>query len=53
MTLVLHIEGAYTTAAGVDYNVEGDIILAVKDTGVIDENDINKGRIDGDFEVDT
>ena len=51
--MVLHIEGTYTTAAGVDYNVEGDIVLTVKDTGVIDENDINKGRIDGDFEVAT
>ena len=49
---VLHIEGVYNFE-GVDYNVEGDIILVVKDTGVIDENDINKGRIDGDFEVDT
>ena len=51
--MVLHIEGTYTTAAGVDYNVEGDIVLTVKDTGVIDENDINKARIDGDFEVAT
>ena len=49
---VLHIEGVYNYE-GVDYNVEGDIVLVVKDTGVIDENDINKARIDGDFEVAT
>ena len=49
---VLHIEGVYNYE-GVDYNVEGDIVLTVKDTGVIDENDINKARIDGDFEVAT
>lgn len=47
--MVLHVEGK--DAAGNAY--EGDLTLVVKDTGVIDENDINKGRIDGDFEVDT
>lgn len=47
--MVLHVEGK--DAAGNKY--VGDLTLIVKDTGIIDENDINKARIDGDFEVAT
>ena len=47
--MVLHVEGKDADGD----NFSGDLTLVVKDTGVIDENDINKARIDGDFEVAT
>ena len=47
--MVLHVEGKDANGD----NFSGDLTLVVKDTGVIDENDINKARIDGDFEVAT
>ena len=47
--MVLHVEGKDADGD----NFSGDLTLVVKDYGVIDENDINKARIDGDFEVAT
>ncbi|MBC8570899.1 hypothetical protein [Zongyangia hominis] len=43
---ILHIEGKWFDRNNVEYKVSGDLRLVVKDTDMIDENDINKARID-------